>query len=847
MRKTWRRALSLLLMLCILTGMLPVTALAAPSGVPDSAPETSAEEEEPSYQDQVEDFIRRYGDQLSDAQKDKLRSGEVKLEDLMEEENPRVSVIIELEGQSMLEEDPTSLEFLREAAESGISLMSTDDEQQAAARSIAAETGVDMDVKYTYDLAFNGIAAEVNYLDMDAIAQADGVASVYIDPVYEAVPTDADEVSPNMSGSNETTGVNVVSSQYKGQGTVIAVIDTGLDMDHEAFQNAGGLVTDENAKLSKAVLAGLMQTLTINGKTGSDADSVYKSLKVHFAFNYADDGTLPADHSGDAQGDHGTHVAGIAAGYMVDGESKVTFSGVAPAAQLIIMKVFGANRAGQWSDILAAMEDAALLGADVINLSLGSPAGFSDSSSAAEENTAEVLDTLTKAGVVVCASAGNEYSAAYGNRYGGMSLASNPDNGIVGSPASYDESLAVASVANTTYSGQFLWVGDRKIAFTNNATADSRNILKLIPDGQESVHKEFAILTDGSTMLTGTADEFDQYAVSSGIEGKFVVVRRGQTFTETVERAQDAGAIGLIVADHTEGSLSNMAENTEVTIPAVFISKADGDFLAGRKTGTITISRAVSTEDNVGAGQMSDFSSWGVTSDLKLKPEITTPGGNIYSTRDNGTYGNMSGTSMASPNMAGLVALAKQYINENQEKFAPYINDDQGKVDPNKLGDVITNLMMSSASPITDPNSNTFYSPRKQGAGLANIADAAAAEAFLSVEGAPSAKLDLGDDDGKTGKYTMTFTVNSLSDTEETYTLDTTALTEKILKDQQVEYQTYHWDEAQQKYTTETVTEDFMSNEPYELTGVTVTCSGDNVSGSTVTVPPTAAPPSPSP
>ncbi|MGN8896422.1 InlB B-repeat-containing protein [Flavonifractor sp. HCP28S3_F3] len=836
MSKTWRRALSLLLMLCILTGMLPATAWAADVSLPGGASPASTEEEELPYQERVENYIARYGDQLTEEEKSQLRSGEVKLEDLLEETNPKVRVIIELEGQSALEADPSSLTLIQEAAESGLGLLSAEDEQQIAAQSIAAETGVDLDVKYTYDLAFNGIAAEVNYLDMDAIAQADGVASVYIDPTYELVPTNAPEVSPNMSGSNETTGVNAVSSQYKGEGTVIAVIDTGLDLDHEAFQNAGGLVTEENAGLTKAVLAGIMQNLSINGLTGADANSVYKSLKVPFAFNYADDGKLPADHTGDSQGDHGTHVAGIAAGYMVDGEGKVTFSGAAPAAQLIIMKAFGKDRAGQWSDILAAMEDAALLGADVINLSLGSPAGFSSSSSAAEQNTAEVFATLSAAGVVVCASAGNEYTAAYGNRYGDMSLASNPDNGIVGSPASYDESLAVASVANTTYSGQFLWVGDRKIAFTNNASVDSRNILKLIPEGQEEVDQQFAILTDGTSMLTGTAGDFEQYAESSGIAGKFVVVRRGETFTETVQRAQDAGAIGLIVADHSEGSLSNMAENLDVKIPSVFISKADGDFLESQKTGTITISKAISTEANVGAGQMSDFSSWGVTSDLKLKPEITTPGGNIYSTRDNGTYGNMSGTSMASPNMAGLAALAKQYINENQEKFAAYINTD-GQVDPGKLSDLITNLMMSTASPITDPNNDTFYSPRKQGAGLASIANAVAGEAFLTVEGAHSAKLDLGDDDGKTGVYTMTFTINSLSGEAEHYTLDTTALTEKILKDQQVEYQTYHWDEAQQKYTTETITEDFMSNEPYELTGVTVSYAGNDVADGTVTVP----------
>ena len=63
---------------------------------------------------------------------------------------------------------------------------------------------------------------------------------------------------------------------------------------------------------------------------------------------------------------------------------------------------------------------------------------------------------------------------------------------------------------------------------------------------------------------------------------------------------------------------------------------------------------------------MSDFSLL-VTSDLKLKPEITAPGGDIYSTLPNGLYGNMSGTSMASPHMAGAAAVMQQYISENRD------------------------------------------------------------------------------------------------------------------------------------------------------------------------------------
>ena len=117
---------------------------------------------------------------------------------------------------------------------------------------------------------------------------------------------------------------------------------------------------------------------------------------------------------------------------------------------------------------------------------------------------------------------------------------------------------------------------------------------------------------------------------------------------------------------------------------------------------------------------MSDFSSWGVPGDLSLKPEITAPGGNIYSTLDGGAYGAMSGTSMAAPAMAGLSALVLQYI------------DDQNLTERTGLSAraLAQALLMSTAKPLTE-ESGLPYSPRKQGAGLANAQKATTAQSYL--------------------------------------------------------------------------------------------------------------------
>lgn len=132
---------------------------------------------------------------------------------------------------------------------------------------------------------------------------------------------------------------------------------------------------------------------------------------------------------------------------------------------------------------------------------------------------------------------------------------------------------------------------------------------------------------------------------------------------------------------------------------------------------------------------MSDFSSWGVTSDLKLKPEITAPGGDIYSTLPNGLYGKMSGTSMASPHMAGAAAVMQQYISENRDGI---------NMTAEQRTSLFNALMMSTAVPVQDEN-GIPYSSRKQGAGLVQLQNAMKSDVFLlnSDNSRPKAKSDI--------------------------------------------------------------------------------------------------------
>ena len=171
--------------------------------------------------------------------------------------------------------------------------------------------------------------------------------------------------------------------------------------------------------------------------------------------------------------------------------------------------------------------------------------------------------------------------------------------------------------------------------------------------------------------------------------------------------------------------------------------------------------------------KMSDFSSWGVSPDMRLKPEVTAPGGNIYSSVPGGGYQYMSGTSMATPQITGVSAVVLERV-QNDPLFS--------SMSARQKADVVQNLIMGTAVPVADPNasSGAYYSPRKQGAGLVNVQAATTSSVYPTVNGATDAsrpKAELGD--GTKGWH-FDVTLHNLSGTAATYDLSAQALSENI-------------------------------------------------------------------
>lgn len=597
--------------------------------------------------------------------------------------------------------------------------------------------GEKLEVLHSYTTVENGFAAVVPYGKLEEIRQLPGVAAAYAAPVFKVAP-DMPTTMTELGGLENTSG-------YQGEGMVIAIVDSGLEISHPLFKQA-----PTTPALTQTDIENVLARKNLKAeekKSGITASQVYKTAKVPFAFDYADN---DLDVAPNGAGDHGTHVAGIAAanaGVVAD------VVGVAPQAQILAMKVFsssGSNGA-TLADILAAADDAVALGADVINMSLGSACGFSTPEG--EEGVAEVLENIASSGVMLSISAGNEYSAALGTRIGkGHALTQNPDYGTVASPSSYSEPLSIASVEKAdSIDSCYLTVGERKVAF-NDTVEDKtvENVKGDSPSFRSLAGKELEYVVVPNA---GETKDYD----GLNVKDKIALVSRGSVeYNVKKNAAKEAGAIGILVYNNEPGMLYMQLDNYD--LPSAFISQADGKALAAVAEGNrkLTVSASYGKVDNPTSGEMSDFSSWGVTPELTLKPDLTAPGGNIKSATTGGGYTTKSGTSMSAPFVSGAMALVKQYV--EQKNYAST---------ETKKANLVSNLLMSTADLVMAGAAP--YSPRKQGAGSVNIAAATSTKAYLTAVGGGRPKVELGDDANKTGEYTIKFEVHNLSDKPLTY------------------------------------------------------------------------------
>ena len=602
--------------------------------------------------------------------------------------------------------------------------------QKSALAQIERALDTKVEPQRQYTTLLNGFSATVTYGQYKAIRRLDCVQSAFISPTFELLPDTANSNKMIGGGSYNTTG-------FTGEGMLVAILDTGVDMGHEVFKAA-----PKSPSLTQEKLRTLLETYDFQVESiikGISVSNLYYSAKIPFQFDYGD---KDKDGNPGEKGSHGTHVASTAAGNVGVNDAVM---GVAPQAQIINMNVFKSSGGASYSDILAALEDCILLGVDVANLSLGSDCGYIDydSEDAFTKSLLDVFERTGESGVSLAVAAGNAYNAAYGDAFGGKALASNPDYGLVSEPSTYGESLSVAAVSNGVVNSPYITVGGKNLAYQDSAT---------ISDDENA--KPFRSLSSRGSLEYVVVPNYGAEADYEGldVQGKIALVQRGGgMYYEQKERAAaNAGAIGMLVYNNVPGML--YMSITDWKIPCAFVSQAAGEYMKQQQTKTLSVAAADALVESPTYG-MADFSSWGATTELTLKPELTAPGAGIYAAVPGG-YESMDGTSMASPHVAGGMAIVQQALKARDASMSG--------ADRKHMTDT---LLMSTAHVIYD-NDGVPYSPRKQGAGLMSINDAVNTRGYLSVAGMERPKLELKDDPAMKGVYTMTFTVhNTGSDT----------------------------------------------------------------------------------
>jgi minor extracellular serine protease Vpr len=591
----------------------------------------------------------------------------------------------------------------------------------------AADQGLDVKQRYAFETLWNGVSVDVPAAQAGGLATVPGVVAVTPvvplslasdDPTAEGVlPSGGDNSDPELSHSLGLVGADIAHARgFTGAGVKVAVIDSGVDYRNPDL--GGCAAIGPGCKVAKG-----WDFVGDDFDSNSD-DSTYDPVAV------ADPDPRPcnpieadlraqAPGGGTSSAGHGTHVAGIVAAKAGPEQGAVT--GVAPDATLYAYRVFGCNGSTSSDIMIAAMERAYSDGAQVVNMSIGAAlVNFPD------YPTSVAADNLVDRGVVVVTSIGNSGDT-------GLFSASAPGvgNKVIGTASVQNTAAPFQSfdVTNgtTTLHVPYNRLNDTKIAPSSGAAGEIVYVGRGCPKGSGSAPNP-------------PLDADDPYLADPS--GKVALILRGYcSFNDKYQHAVDSGATAVVImndgADPTRVGMFNGGFTTDRGVVGVTTTFTDGKAiqdLAGTKSMTWT-DKIVESNDPL-AGQISSTSSWGLTSDLQLKPDISAPGGNIRSTwpiEQFDGHNVIGGTSMASPHVAGAAALLLA-------------------ARPGMTPEQVRQALLNTGTPFASiPVAGRADSTARQGAGLLAVMNA-----LNSSVSASPAKLALGQGHG--GSRTITLT-----------------------------------------------------------------------------------------
>lgn len=519
-----------------------------------------------------------------------------------------------------------------------------------------------------YDYLFSGFALELPESNILNLITIPGINAIYPNVHYEETVVEmniVNDIKPNMIYSTPYVGAPAVwELGYTGEGMTVAVIDTGVDYTHPELAHAFG------------------------------------EYKGYDFYDNDNDPINLFDPINETQY-HGTHVAGtiVASSF-----------GIAPDANMLAYRVLGPD-GGSTNQVIAAIEQAVIDGADVMNLSLGNSLNDPDYA------TSIALDWAMAEGVVAVTSNGN----------------SGPDLWTVGSPGASRDAISVGSIAlpSIGYSIGFNTLNNNYLSAKVMGTSSAEEVVALDNNSYEVV-----------SVGLGTQDEYQGVDVN----GKIALIERGViSFEEKSFNAYYNGAVAAIIYNNVDEEFEAEAE---FALPTFYLSLHDGEGLTeeiaiGNNELTISVS-AVAV-----LATISDFSSKGPAyGTWMIKPDIVAPGDDILSCYPGGYYASAGGTSMASPHVAAAALLVKQ-------------------AHPEYTPSEVKSVLMNTANSLIDPNTNKPYLHNEQGAGELRILDAILADTIVNP-----GSFSFGKFVKNNGKQVEggSFEIQNLSNVDKTYT-----------------------------------------------------------------------------
>ncbi|MHC3500501.1 S8 family serine peptidase [Streptococcus suis] len=498
-------------------------------------------------------------------------------------------------------------------------------------------------------------------------------------------------IRPTLHTAKQLVGALKASSKYQtdGRGMVIAVIDSGLDIKHKDMRLDEGVVPK-----IKEITPSTTGTYT---------------LKVPHGYNYVSGNDNLYD---DTHEPHGMHIAGTLAGNATDEEvaSKQGIDGIAPNAQLLVYKIFSndpKNYKAETEDAAyAAIEDAIKHGADVISLSVG----YYDSGLPGNAYYT-IAKRAAEKGIIITAAIGNagasssdtSFDLHTNNALGAVDTATTV--GVAATPAV----IGVGSARNTHLVQREFMLNGQSFGY--------------YPIG-------YTTLTEGKYEFVDAGNGHWEEVQGLDLAGKVAVIKKDKfDLKDAVRNLKFKDVAGLVVINTDQGWNKDYYKTHQLLVDdktllsyssiwGISLSGEDGRRLlevANQSQGNtgLVLKPTIGMKKLIEVPTVSGFSSWGPTVNLELKPEIVAPGEDVYATLNDNRYGSMSGTSMASPIVAGASALLLPRIRQ--------MTPPEGMT----RMDLLRIILMNTATPLVDVLDSSGHalenSPRQQGAGLLQI------------------------------------------------------------------------------------------------------------------------------